>query len=111
MGGHMGRDKTEVRLMRWLFRPGIYKMIEKYYQECPACQKMGGEKPSMAPLMPLLLAGWLFDWMALDIGGPFPCSRVGYQFVLIIVDCVTWLPKMVPLHSLTVPKIAEALMK
>lgn len=30
MGGHMGREKTEARLTKHVFWPGMYKMIEKY---------------------------------------------------------------------------------
>lgn len=86
-------------------------MVEKYCQECPACQKTGGTRPPKVPLVPLLIVGHPFSGIALDIAGPFPRSREGYQFVLVIIDYATRFPKAVPLPSITAPKIAEDLLK
>lgn len=53
MGGHLGWDKTEVRLKWRVFWPGLYKMMEKSCVECAECQRMGGVRLAKVPLMPM----------------------------------------------------------
>lgn len=111
MGGQLGWHKTEARLTSWVFCSGIYRMVEEYCQECPACQKTRAAKPLRALLMPLPLAGWPFYQIAMDIAGPFPGSQAGYQFVLAMTNYETRFPEAVPLRSFTTTKITEALIK
>lgn len=49
MRGHLGKDKMETRLKQWVFWPGLYKMVERFYVECPECQKTGA-KAAQGPI-------------------------------------------------------------
>lgn len=57
------------------------------------------------------LAETPFDQIAMDIAVPFPKSRAGYQFVLVLVDYATRYPDMVPFKSISVAKRAKELIK
>lgn len=77
MEGHLRRDKTEAQLKQRVFWPGIYKMVEKYCQECPACQKAGDVKPPKVQLISLCLVVKSSDCITLDITGLFHKARQG----------------------------------
>lgn len=62
-------------------------------------------------LVPLPLVEQPFSGIALDIAQPFPNSRAGYQFVLVIIHYATRFPKTIPLKSVMAVKIPEELIK
>lgn len=52
-----------------------------------------------------------FDKVVLDAIGSFPKSTARYQFVLVVNDYVTRYPEAVPMKTVTVPKVAEELIR
>ena len=38
--GHLGRKKTEARILRRFYWPGVFRDVKTYVQSCEACQKI-----------------------------------------------------------------------
>ena len=61
-------------------------------------------------MIPLpVVIGEPFRRIAMEIVGPLPHTRRGNRFILVISDYATCYPKVVPLRSITAPKVAEVL--
>lgn len=52
-----------------------------------------------------------FDRIAMDIVGPFPKNSMEYQFILVILDCVTRYPDAFLIKSISAAKVAEEFIK
>ena len=50
-----------------------------------------------------------FERIAIDIVGPLPRSRKGYQYVLVICDYATRYPEAIPLRCTDAHRVAEEL--
>ena len=51
----------------------------------------------------------LFERVAIDIVGPLPRNRKGYQYVLVICDYATRYPESLPLRCTDAHRVAEEL--
>ena len=85
-GGHFGVNRTfgAIRLKYWW--PKMYQMIQDYVQNCDVCQRIKVDRHRHpAPLNPLPVEE-VFSRIHIDILGPFPKTKEGYQYCLVIVD-------------------------
>lgn len=64
-----------------------------------------------APLLPLPVISVPFQRIAMDIVGTLEKSSAGHQYILVISDYATRYPEAFPLHSITTPKIINALIQ
>lgn len=110
-GGHMGRDKTSARIARWFFWPGLGEDVVRHCVACPECQKAREDRPSPAPLQPLLVVDVPFARIAMGVVGPLPRNSAGNQYILVFVDYATHYPEAVPLRTVMASRIAEELIK
>lgn len=49
--GHLGREKTEKRILHRFYWPGFYKNIVKYCKSCPECQLFAHSKRGLKYLL------------------------------------------------------------
>ena len=85
-GGHFGVTKTfgAIRLKYWW--PKMYQMIHDYVQNCDVCQRIKVDRHRHpVPLNPLPVEE-VFSRLHIDILGPLPKTKEGYQYCLVIVD-------------------------
>ena len=61
-------------------------------------------------MLPMSLASCSFEWIAMDLIGPFPRSIRGNKFILIIVDYAIHYPEAVALPSIEATRIAKELL-
>lgn len=108
--GHLGIKKTQDRVLRHFFWPGIYGEIQRYCRSCPICQKMLNVKPAKAPLINLPVINSPFKRVAVDLIGPMPLSRRGNRYALVYLDLATKYPDAVPLKNIDTESVALALM-
>lgn len=87
MAAHGGFHKTLHRLRERYFWPDMKPNVQEYLRSCDVCKRtkatnenqralMGGYRDPIQP----------FRMIALDFVGPFPISKLGNQFLLVIVD-------------------------
>ena len=90
--GHLGFEKTYLRILRRFFWPGMYHDIERWCSSCVNCAtKKTPCNLLKAPLQPIPVGG-PFDIVAVDVLGPFPISETGNKYVII---CTNYLTKWV----------------
>ncbi|XP_076656370.1 uncharacterized protein LOC143361015 [Halictus rubicundus] len=107
--GHLGVEKTYRRIITRYFWPGIFRTVTEYVRRCPTCQLTKVEQKPPSGLMGRRRVEVPWVVIAADIMGPFPPSRAGFQYLLVIQDLFTKWIECCPLRRATGPKISEAL--
>ena len=113
LAGHMGKNKTAQRILQRFYWPTLYRDTADYSRSCRECQKTSKRKdrPLNDIILSLPIIEEPFQRIAMDIVGPFPRSRSGKKYVLVICDYATRYPEAVPLHSIDAEHIAKELVK
>ncbi|KAL3997082.1 hypothetical protein ACER0C_009738 [Sarotherodon galilaeus] len=110
--GHLGRQKTYMRVSSRFFWPSMYTDIQKYCHTCPTCQKTcPARKSDRALLQPLPVMSTPFRRIAMDIVGPLVKSSRGHQYILVVCDYATRFPEAFPLHVVMAPNVLRALVQ
>ncbi len=87
--GHLGFEKTYLKIGSRFFWPGMYSDIERWCKSCVTCAtKKTPRNLPKAPLQPIPVEG-PFDRVAVDVLGPFPTSEKGNKYVIIFADYLT----------------------
>ena len=109
-GGHLGRKKTQDRILRHFYWPNLFKEVAEYCRCCDRCQKTARVKASeRAPLVPFPIIEEPFQRIAVDIVGPLERTTAGNKYILVICDYATRYPEAFPLKSIDAPHVAERL--
>ena len=83
-GGHFAVDGTYKKISMQYWWPGMGKDIEDYVKSCEKCQfrsRYLNEEPLQVPPIPTLFAKW-----GVDIVGPVPRSKSGFQYMVFATD-------------------------
>ncbi|CAH2097483.1 unnamed protein product [Euphydryas editha] len=98
--GHFGFDKTLERIRSLFWFPKMRKFIKKYVSACLECahhKLPSGAKEGL--LHPIPKVDVPFHTLHADHLGPFPRSRRGYTYILVIVDSFTKYVCITPVRS------------
>ncbi|KAG6922147.1 hypothetical protein G0U57_003603, partial [Chelydra serpentina] len=99
------------RVLAKFFWPGVHREVKDYCVSCPDCQHATPAGVRRAPLVPLPVVGIPLERVAMDLVGPFPKSKAGYQYIFVLMDYATRFPEAIPLRSITARTIAAELVK
>ena len=110
-GGHLGIQKTTEKISKNFYWPTVKKDVRKFCKSCHDCQVMGkpNQKIPKAPLYPIPIVSEPFNQVVIDIVGPLPKTRSGFQYLLTIMDRTTRFPEVVPIRSIKSPIIIKHL--
>ena len=86
--GHLGREKTALRILRQFYWPTLFQDVRRYCRSCGERQLHGGPRMK-APMIPCLWLENPFKRIAMDIVGPLPRTRKGNRFILAVSDYAT----------------------
>jgi len=94
---HLGIDKTYNRLAAGYFWPRMFKDVEHYVASCVGCQatKVSRQRPQGAAA-PLPAPDRPFSSVGLDLIGPLPVSKAGFNTLVTFVDYTSRLLIAVP---------------
>lgn len=110
--GHLGRNKTYLRISSRFFWPSMYSDVQKYCATCPNCQKTCPvQKADRAFLQPLPVISTPFRRIAMDIVGSSVKSSGGFQYILVLADYATRFPEAFPLRTITALAVMRALVQ
>jgi hypothetical protein len=113
LSGHLGVRKTQGRILKHFYWPGVFRDIAEFCRTCSTCQVVG--KPNQvikpAPLIPIPAVGNPFDSIIIDCVGPLPKTKSGNCYLLTIMDSVTRFPEAIPLRKITTKFVVDALIQ
>lgn len=90
LGGHMGEAATTARLLARVYWPGLYRDVREYCSSCTVCQYTQPKGKPGGPLQPMPVIQTPFEKIAIDLVGPLPKGKGGYQYIMAVVDYATW---------------------
>ncbi len=85
-GGHLGRDKTQMKIEERYYWPSIYQHVDQYIKKCSKCQTFNPNFLSIhAPLHPIPVTS-VFHQCQIDEVGPLPTTKRGNRYLIVLVD-------------------------
>ena len=109
MGGHLGVQKTYLKIKHSFYWPKMSTEIKNYIATCTLCQlRKAPPKTRRAPLMPIELAEKPFDRIAMDLIGPLNTSSKGNNYILTVIDYCTKYAEAIPIPDKSCQTVTEA---
>jgi hypothetical protein len=112
-GGHLGIEKTLVRLGRLCWWPGMRKEVQDYVLSCVSCQsnKSINRLPA-GKLQPLPIPNRRWEQVSMDFIGPLNVTKRGNDFILVVVDKLSKMAHFLPCKTtITAPQVAGLFMR
>ena len=106
--GHLGIERTTVRVNERFYWPASNKIIKEYVQQCESCQKIKITKGPLAPMKPLKPTRPR-ELVTADVTGPLPVSSKQNQYILVVCDHFTKLVKYYAMKSQKADVVAKNL--
>ena len=108
--GHMGLHKTWGRAMKCPFYwPAMKWTVVRWIKRCQICQQR--KNPPFSKRAPLVShqVGIPWERIAADVAGPFPVTRRGNKYILVIQDYFSKWVEIFPMPNQTAETIATLL--
>lgn len=97
VAGHFARDKTFEAVSRNYWWPSLYRDVVSYCQSCPHCQRSkSSTRKARGKLMPLPVPNNPWEVLALDMMGPFPTTKRGFDTVVVYTCLLTKMVHVIP---------------
>lgn len=110
VAGHLGREKKLAQILAQFLWPRVYRDVADFCASCPQRQLPAPRPAERAPFILLPLISVPFEQIGVDIVSPLEKSAARYQFILVVVDYVSWYTEAVLLRSMNVKGMAMELM-
>ncbi|KAK9879484.1 hypothetical protein WA026_006553 [Henosepilachna vigintioctopunctata] len=95
---HFGISKTLARITEHYYWPKIKQSVRKYCLNCNVCKANKSSNQARMGLMgSYKMINFPFQLISLDLMGPFPKSKQGYKYLLVVSD---WFTKFIFVHPL-----------
>ncbi|KAJ9524896.1 hypothetical protein QJQ45_002965 [Haematococcus lacustris] len=107
--GHLGRDKTYLRLSRLVYWPRIAAAVHDYIRICTHCQrnKSSTTKP-FGLLQPLPVPQHRWEQVSMDLITQLPVTSAGHDAIVVFVDKLTKMIHTVPTTTtVSAPELAQ----
>ncbi|XP_072182256.1 uncharacterized protein [Diadema setosum] len=113
LAGHLGINKTQEKVLRYFFWPGLRHDVAEFCRSCHVCQVVGkpNQKIPPAPLRPIPAFEEPFSRVIVDCVGPLPRTKSGNQYLLTMMCASTRFPEAIPLRTITAKNVSKALVK
>jgi hypothetical protein len=109
LSGHMGSDKTRIRLQQSWFWLGMKSDVQLYFQSCRKCQTVNpGANMKPAPQEAMNTATNFNAICHVDLIGPFPQSENKKKYILVMIDAFSSYVECVPTPNKEAATIYQA---
>ncbi|XP_058491346.1 gypsy retrotransposon integrase-like protein 1 [Solea solea] len=110
IGNHLGQKKTVHRIQSKYYWLGIVNDVVDWIKVCETCQHMERNKNMSRTVRPIKVdAPW--DVVGIDIMGPFPETRQGNTYVVVLIDYFSKWPEVFPIQKADGLSIARCVSK
>ncbi|KAK9701035.1 RNase H-like domain found in reverse transcriptase [Popillia japonica] len=107
--GHLGITKSIARAANRYYWPGMFREIRRYVQKCESCarHKFSQQKPFGQMLYSPVDCPW--EQVSIDLMGPFPRSRKGFAYLLVLQDRFTKWTECQALRQATATAVVQVI--
>lgn len=107
--GHCGVKGTLAKLSSRYYWTGMRQDIINHVNKCPECQKYKITNMKPTGLIQTTPSRHRFEIIAIDLFGPLPTSKEGYNHILIVEDTASRWVELIPLQETSAITCASAL--
>ena len=108
-GGHMGVKKTLEKIRARFYWPRQRKDVEQWCSRCQLCTSRKSPIKACAPMQLVSDMSRPLQRIAMDIVGPFPETRRGNRYILVIGDYFTKWKEAFPIKDMEAATVARYL--
>eukprot|EP00731_Ephydatia_muelleri_P038941 Em1000g3a len=108
-GGHLGQEKTLMKLKERFYWPGHWNDVQNWCNTCAACISRKTPAPKQRASLQSILVGQPMQLVAVDILGPLPESGNGNSYILVVGDYFTRWMEAYPIQNQEAVTVAQKL--
>ena len=99
---HFGIGKTIQKLRQYYFWPKLNKQVARFVENCDRCKERKASNQTLrTPMGKSFNVQRPFQHIYMDFIGPYPRTRLGYVYVIVVLDQLTKYPVFLPLRQAT----------
>ena len=108
--GHLSRNPVvkQDSVAKSFYWPTLWKDVRVHIQSCDTCQRTTKRNPKKAPMIMREVVTVPFEWVSIDLVGPLPKSRGGFQYLFTYIDNTSRWPEAEPLRTITSKSVIKA---
>ena len=110
-GGHLGVTKTLSKIRERFYWPAYKLDVENWCRRCVTCAASKGPQTRGRAQMRIYNVGFPFERIAMDVAGPFPVTKNGNRFVLVIGDYFSKWMEAYPIPNQEAETVAKVLVE
>ena len=107
--GHLSRNSVVKHITKSFYWPTLWKDVRVHVKTCDTCQRVKKKNPKKAPMIAREIVTVPFERVSIDIVGPLPKSKGGFQYLFTYIDNARRRPEAEPLRSITTKSVMKAL--
>ncbi|CAD7002082.1 unnamed protein product [Ceratitis capitata] len=107
-GGHLGITKTLEKIKQRFYWVGCRQSVAEWIANCTEFIAAKGPKSRSHGQMKQYTTGAPFERVAMDVAGPFPMSKQGNKYVLVVMDYFSKWSEVYPIPIQEAKTVADA---
>ena len=109
LSSHPGATHMYDKLREYVWWPTMLNDVVSYIKTCDKCQQRK-QHMKLAPVLPVSIPSGPWEYIGVDITGPFPITARGNQYVLVVVDHFTRWAEAFAIPDQTTETIADRIL-
>ena len=109
--GHFGQRKTHAAVKQRFLWPGMRRDVDDYILTCDTCAKYKSDGRKRRAALKDYRMGLPMERLCADIVGPFPRSRAGNKYAVVVTDCFTKYVEIYPLPNQEAGTVASVMVR